>query len=203
MILQYHSKESLIRPTLIQSRHSGECRNPVETIFYWMPTCVGMTIVVRIIQSILNCLFAVIMLMFCIPTTNVIADELGRLFTTPEERNMLEKLRHEEPMEVKPVEIFIEEPVVEEEEVKPDIGGITINGLVYRKGGKSTAWINNSNTYEGDLSNQYLRISTENIEPENVQIEIPESVTKITLKVGETYDPNADKVTDLTDTYNE
>jgi len=136
-------------------------------------------------------------------TMNVMADELGRLFTTPAERNMLEKLRHEEPREIEIQDIIVEEEVTEEVKEKPEIGGITINGLVYRKGGKSTAWINNSNTYEGDLSNQYLRISTENIEPENVQVEIPESVTKITLKVGETYDPNADKVTDLTENINE
>ena len=54
--------------------------------------------------------------------------------------------------------VVIEEPE-EPEEIKPEIGGITVNGLVYRKGGKSTAWINNANTFEGNLGNQYIQVN--------------------------------------------
>ena len=142
-------------------------------------------------------LIPAVFLLLGMSTVNVMADELGRLFTTPQERAALEKLRHQEPVKEIKTEITFEEPEVEE--VKPDIGGITVDGLVYRKNGKSTAWINNSNTYEGDFSNQYLRINTGNIEPGNVQVEIPGSVNNIKLKVGQTYDPNAEKVTDLTE----
>ena len=138
-----------------------------------------------------------LVLLSVVPVEYSCADELGRLFTTPAERNMLEKLRHEEPKKVEIPDIVVEENVAEKE-VKPE-GGITINGLVYRKGGKSTAWINNSNTYEGDLSNQYLRINAENIEPEDVQIEIPGNTNNIKLKVGQTYDPSYNTVEDITD----
>ena len=145
----------------------------------------------------LNQMILITTLTLCMSSMNAFADELGRLFTTPQERAALEKLRHQEPVKEIKTEITFEEPEVEE--VKPDIGGITVDGLVYRKNGKSTAWINNSNTYEGDFSNQYLRINTGNIEPGNVQVEIPGSVNNIKLKVGQTYDPNAEKVTDLTE----
>ncbi len=131
---------------------------------------------------------------------NLNADELGRLFTTVEERIMLDEFRQDKPMEIKIVDIDIDETEnVDEQEVK--IGGITVNGLVYRKDGKSTAWINNSNTYQGDMSNQYIRVDAENIDPENVQVELPGSVTKITLKAGQTYDPATAEVIDLTDNY--
>ena len=119
-------------------------------------------------------------------TANVMADDLGRLFTTPEERIALEKLRHQRPKEIKPPEITIAPPVAEDE-AKPDIGGITVNGLVYRENGKSTAWVNNGNTYEGNLENQYLQIEAGNIKPDGVIIEIPLNDAQVQLKAGATY----------------
>jgi len=132
------------------------------------------------------------------------AEELGRLFTTVGERQMLDGLRKAKPKKIEVVEVIeiVPEEVVEEEP-KPVIGGITVNGLVYRKGRKSTAWINNENTYEGHLSHQYIHIDPENINPDGIQVEIPENVTDISLKVGETYDPSDENVTDLTDNYNQ
>ncbi len=136
---------------------------------------------------------------------NVHADELGRLFTTKAERKMLDELRYTSDDEPEPIVIVIKEPEEAEEPIenKPEISGITVNGVVYRKGGNSTAWINNANTFEGNLSNQYIQINADNIEPDSVQIQMSESVTDITLKVGETYDTVTDKVLDLTDTYTE
>jgi len=135
---------------------------------------------------------------------NVHADELERLFTTKAEREMLDELRYAQPRKMEPVVIVIEDIIEEEpEENVPMLGRITVNGLVYRKGGKSTAWINNTNTFEGNLGNQYIQINTDNIDPESVQIQMSESVTDITLKVGETYDVTTEKIIDLTDTYRE
>jgi len=135
---------------------------------------------------------------------NVHADELGRLFTTKAERKMLDELRYAQPKETEPIEIVIEDIIEDEpEEYVPVLGEVTVNGLVYRKGGKSTAWINNANTFEGNLSNQYIQINADDIEPDSVQIQMSESVTDITLKVGETYDTETEKIIDLTDTYTE
>jgi len=87
-----------------------------------------------------------------------VSDGFGRLFTTPEERKKLQVLRYsklqvEEPVE--PVELIaeeIKEHVADLE--RPDIEGITLNGIVYRKGSKSTVWINGTNSYEGSLSSE-------------------------------------------------
>jgi len=121
------------------------------------------------------------------------ADDLGRLFTTPQQRQTLEKLRSQKPVEeIKIPEFTFAEPVVEEQ--KPVIGGITVNGLVYRKSGKSTAWINSANTYEGNFGNQYIQIDAHNINPDDVEILIPINETKVKLKTGQTYDPEADQI---------
>lgn len=140
--------------------------------------------------------YMVLLLMISVATP---AAELGRLFTTKEERNMLDKLRYEKPVEIQ-IEDVVEEEVVEVEE-KPEIGSISINGLVYRKNGKSTAWINRENTYEGNIGIQYLRIKPENINPEHVELEIPFSKERIQLEVGETYNPSAGETVDLTGDY--
>jgi hypothetical protein len=120
-------------------------------------------------------------------------DDLGRLFTTPQQREVLEKLRHQKPVEeITAPEILFEEPVVETE--KPEIGGITVNGLVYRKGGKSTAWINSANTLEGNFGNEYIQIDARNIKPDDVEIVIPVSEKSVKLKAGDTYDPETDRI---------
>jgi len=125
------------------------------------------------------------------------SDGFGRLFTTPEERRTLQVLRYSKP-QVKveePVEIIVEVPVEEIE--RPDIEGITLNGLVYRKGGKSTVWINKTNSYEGSLSSEYFRIKAGDINSEKVSVTVPEVDLKFDLKVGQTYEPNDESLFDL------
>lgn len=131
-------------------------------------------------------------LLALITTPSAYADDLGRLFTTPEQRAAMEKLRHQKPVETITVpEIAFEEPEVEEE--KPVIGGITVNGLVYRKGGKSTAWINSANTFEGNFGNEYIQIDAKNIKPDDVEIVIPINDKSVKLRAGDTYDPETDQ----------
>ncbi len=150
---------------------------PVNNIFYSMSVLAAMAI-----------------LLFTLAPNAFADDDLGRLFTTPQQRNTLEKLRHQKPVEEKAPEIIFMEPEPEVAEEKPVIGGITVNGLVYRKGNKSTAWVNSANTYEGNFANQYIQIDAHNIKPEDVEILIPINETKIKLKTGQTYDPEADKI---------
>ena len=125
------------------------------------------------------------------------SDGFGRLFTTPGERKMLQVLRYSKPqVEIEePVELTVEEPVKEVE--RPDIEGITLNGIVYRKGSKSTVWINGSNSYEGSLSSEYFRINANDINSEKVSVTVPEVDLKFDLKVGQTYEPNDESLLDL------
>ena len=128
------------------------------------------------------------------------SDGFGRLFTTPGERKKLQVIRNSEPqVEIEvPVELIVEEI---EESVKdverPDIEGITLNGIVYRKGSKSTVWINGSNSYEGSLSSEYFRIKADDINSEKVSVTVPEVDLKFDLKVGQTYEPNDESLLDL------
>jgi hypothetical protein len=145
-------------------------------------------------------LFILSVLLF-LNSVSVAADELGRLFTTPSERRMLEELRlakPEEPvMEPEIVEIQIEEIIEPEEEPPLLTDTVSVKGMVYRENGKNTAWINDSNTFEGDLESQYIKVKPEEISKESVQIIMPDNTTRIELKVGQSYEPVAEEITDL------
>ncbi len=132
--------------------------------------------------------------------TQAASDGFGRLFTTPEERKKLQVIRYAKPkVEVEaPIELIveeIEEPVGDVE--RPDIEGITLNGIVYRKGSKSTVWINGTNSYEGSLASEYFRIKAGDIKGEKVSVTVPEVDLKFDLKVGQTYEPNDERLLDL------
>ena len=133
----------------------------------------------------------------------VYADELGRLFTTPAERKMLNEIRYAPPEPVaepvvveKPIEEIMEPEVVEEEPpVLTDT--IQVKGMVYRKNGRNTAWINDSNTFEGDLESQFIKVRPDEIGRDEVQIIMPDNTTQIELKAGQSYEPVEGRVIDL------
>ncbi|MGH8119765.1 MAG: hypothetical protein ACRESK_04030 [Gammaproteobacteria bacterium] len=64
----------------------------------------------------------------------------GRLFTTPEERNILDSLRSP-PANNFEQPLLVDDLVVSEDKLASQ--SFTINGLVYSARGGSTAWINN------------------------------------------------------------
>ena len=126
------------------------------------------------------------------------SDGFGRLFTTPEERRNLQVLRYSEPEIEEVIEFIVEIDEVAEEKTEPrDIEGITLNGIVYRKGGKSTAWLNGSNSYEGSLTSEYFRINAGDINSRKVSVTVPEASLEFDLKVGQTYEPNYDRLLDI------
>jgi len=134
--------------------------------------------------------------------TQAASDGFGRLFTTPEERRKLETLRNAKQIAVveKVPEVFIEDIDENGGEIEqPDIEGITLNGLVYRKGGKSTVWLNGTNSYEGSLASEYFRINAGNINSEKVSVTVPEVGLEFDLKVGQTYEPNDGSLLDIVD----
>ncbi|OGT30092.1 MAG: hypothetical protein A2W28_10435 [Gammaproteobacteria bacterium RBG_16_51_14] len=135
-------------------------------------------------------------------TGRVFADELGRLFTTPAERSMLDELRNAGPEPVKEpaiVEEQIEEIMAPEEKEEAPVltDMINVRGMVYRRNGRNTAWVNDSNTYAGDLESQYIKIKPEEISRDDVQIIMPDNTTRIKLKVGQSYEPVEEKIIDL------
>jgi len=132
------------------------------------------------------------------PCAQAASDGFGRLFTTPEERRNLQIIRYSEPEIDEVIEIIVEVDEVAEEKAEPrDIDGITLNGIVYRKGGKSTAWLNGTNSYEGSLTSEYFRINTGDINSMKVSVTVPEASLEFDLKVGQTYEPNNDRLLDI------
>ena len=131
-------------------------------------------------------------------------DILGRLFTTPAQRAMLEGMRNAKPKApdiVKQTEAVaeVQPEFLEEEELKeiPTLAGpISLKGIVSRKKGNHTAWINENNTYEGGMIEEDVSIKTRDIKTDSVKVELPDRVTNITLKVGETYVPEITTETD-------
>jgi len=140
-------------------------------------------------------------LVLCVtPCAQAASDGFGRLFTTPEERRNLQVLRYSEPEIEEVIEIIVEVDEVAENKTEPrELEGITLNGIVYRKGGKSTAWLNGSNSYEGSLTSEYFRINTGDINSKKVSVTVPEADLEFDLKVGQTYEPNDGSLLDIVD----
>ena len=138
--------------------------------------------------------FFMLITMSLFMTQFVSADSLGRLYTSTTERMALDRVRNEKPkpekFEVVDIENIIE-PLVEEEEEIIIRDAIVLKGIVHRSDGKNAAWINDSNTYEGDLESLYIQIKTEEIESDQVQLTMPDNKTKIKIKVGDYYDPQS------------
>jgi hypothetical protein len=136
------------------------------------------------------------------------AEELGRFFLTPEQRAELERLRHAPPEPVVPpvpptvVEADLPPPITElpREQMlppapPPDVPPITVNGVVIRSNGESTAWVNGQNTLEGDFSSDNIRV--ERPRGRSVHVITPEHLPNVTLRPGQTYDPSTNTIIDI------
>ncbi len=131
-------------------------------------------------------------------TGTSIADpqSFGRFFTTAKQRTHLDELRKTEPEQRVKIEeqtLIIEEDIEVVETVSA--GTLTVRGLVYRSDGKSTAWINDSNTFEGDASSQYMNVG--DIDTDKVEVKIPTANIAVKLNVGQTFDPISKDVRDI------
>jgi hypothetical protein len=126
------------------------------------------------------------------------ADPIGRLFTTPQQRQKLNDLRR--------AELENPEPTLGPSVISADTptqtrdtphNPITVRGLVTREGGRSTAFINESNSYEGDIASEYIRVRSGDIEGGEVKLVTPYGEGAVALKVGQTLEPSTGRVIDL------
>lgn len=119
------------------------------------------------------------------------ADNLGRIFTTPKERQKLERIRQKkiEPKKVEVVEVEKTEPefILEKETIIRK--SITLKGLVHRSDGKNTAWVNESNTLEGDLDSSYIEVPDNKIQSDQVTIIMVDDSSEVDLRVGDMHTP--------------
>ena len=117
------------------------------------------------------------------------AENFGRLFTSPAQRTRLDTLRQTGPeivVEISDAELGVSDTV--QEQAAPR-NAITLKGVVYRGGGASTAWVNDSNTYEGNIAAQDIQVPETRIGKDHVEMNITGNQSVIRLRVGETYDP--------------
>ncbi len=134
------------------------------------------------------------------------ADTLGKLFTSEEERARLEYVRKQKPVverftnDTEEIDEVFEEAAVNEEIVVRDT--LNLKGFVKRSDGKNSAWINDGNTYEGDLDTLYIKVNSDDINDDNVTINMPDNKTQVRLKVGEAYDPNSRQIISTTTSEN-
>ena len=124
-------------------------------------------------------------------------DEFGRFFTTPKQRERLDELRSSASnvvVNVNEDELRIDEDVKKTEQQHNEL---TLKGLVYRSDGKNAAWINDSNSYEGDVASGVTSVKEHEISSSGVEMELPGDKKKIRLKVGEAYDSSGGKTSDI------
>ncbi len=124
--------------------------------------------------------------------TPAYADNFGRLFTTPSERKELDRVRlikERKPRQAETVQI---EEFLEPTEIKKEIvirNAIRLKGIVHRSDGKNSAWINETNTFEGNLESQFIQVPNSNITFEQATVIMPDDSTSVDLKVGEVFVP--------------
>lgn len=111
------------------------------------------------------------------------AQRLGRLFSTSDERALLDELRRERqivaPEQQSVVEIVPDTPSVEQ---------VTINGVVLRSGGVNSAWINGRPVDAGARTREGVRVDTSGARGGGVKITLPSGAETINLKPGQKID---------------
>ncbi len=107
---------------------------------------------------------------------------LGRLFTTPQERQMLEAARHQPRIvEQAPQPTSMPEPT----SAPPPLPDVTLNGVVVRSGGRSTVWVNGANSYDGDLATHQVQVQPREVTSSRVPVRLANQRVIVRLKPGQ------------------
>lgn len=124
-------------------------------------------------------------------------DTFGRFFTTPAERENLDQLRNSKARQQPEIKLPEEDLARERKPVERSVplNRIVLKGLVYRKDGRSTAWVNDGNSYEGNMGSQYTNV--DRIRPDRVTLDVTGSGSEIKLRPGQAYLPATNAVQDV------
>jgi hypothetical protein len=113
-------------------------------------------------------------------TSPCMAQELGRLFFTPEQRSALDA-RRKARVPDRPAAAVVASPTMR------------LDGYVKRSGGKSTVWVNREALDEGGTDAPRLPRGTE----DRVSVPIGETRSRVQMKPGETLDRGNGEVRDV------
>jgi hypothetical protein len=111
------------------------------------------------------------------------AEELGRLFLTPEQRAALDA-RRKARIPDKPAAVIVESPTTR------------LDGYVMRRDGRSTVWVNGEPSREG-MPPEGLRLAPRRNDPSRVSVTISESERQFELKIGQKLDRASGEVSDV------
>lgn len=112
------------------------------------------------------------------------AQELGRLFFTPEQRAAFDARRKARVPDKPAAAPLAEQPVTR------------VDGAVRRSGGKSTVWVNGEAIPENAQADG-ARVQPPGSRPGSVSIPVGESAQRFDLRVGETLDRGSGEVRDV------
>jgi hypothetical protein len=112
------------------------------------------------------------------------AQELGRLFFTPEQRSALDARRKARVPDKPAATPVTESPLTR------------VDGAVRRSGGRSTVWVNGEAIPEGAQSDA-ARVAPGASPPSRVSVPVGESSQRYDLRVGETLDRGSGEIRDV------
>ncbi len=110
----------------------------------------------------------------------VVSQELGRLFFTPERRQMLDRQRQLN---------------LQERQEAPEASTLTINGVVARSSGKRTVWVNGVAQEEKSVSGEFNVIHNRK-NPEKIVVQTG-GATSTTARVGDTVSRNTGETANI------
>lgn len=116
----------------------------------------------------------------------------GRLFTTPKQRERLDRARAGVRVETPDAG---RAPALSEPEPAESPPEVRLRGFVRRSGGPTAVWVNDSSTLGGGGLGGDLEVEGGRVEGSTVVIRLPDG-RQIRLKPGQRWDPQSGRVTD-------
>lgn len=141
----------------------------------------------------------IVLIVLATPGTAV-SDELGRLFFTPAERDMLDRARRNSAAAAEQTDDAAELPLVlidvpPEPEVAP-VPPVQVDGYVARSDGAETVWLNGTDNVQGNLSEHGIDASRVRLEAKRVRVPLGSAPAGVLLKPGQSFDPGSGSITD-------
>lgn len=118
------------------------------------------------------------------------ADQLGRLFTTPEQRARIDSLRYAIETELPKVEPEVTSQPAEPKEIIP-LAPVHLRGLISSADGNLVYWINDSSNLQADFLQNSITVLPGTATNKGVSIKLPDE-SIVPLQVGESYIPKVD-----------
>ena len=125
-----------------------------------------------------------------VTSASVGQQQFGRLFSTVEERLLLEERRREREFAdpVQPVEPSASASATTNEKAEPVVSQLAINGYVIRSNGKGATWLNGRQVYQGGMTREGIQVHAPDGIAGYVKITLPSIDDTIQLKPGQKVD---------------